>query len=217
MTTITGLVADLATTDQDIFKPFLGVTITGSGSFTVQATLSSPQFPTTAGKIGTLSNLGGGIYVRSTGVYTITGTAAQITTALDGLVFTPAVNQVGAGQTVSAAFTVSAPADPTFSATSNLVITDIGFSTLLNSGANALAIDGAGNLFGQTSAGGLFELPNTGGVYASTATGLPTAGGPVPSGAVTGFIVDLAGDVVLSDSGRRRSRPRPPATTRAVD
>jgi uncharacterized repeat protein (TIGR03803 family) len=206
MTTITGLVADQATTDQDVIKPFLGVTITGSGSFTVQVKLSSPQF-LSALKIGTLSNLGAPgtfTYNRAAGLYTTTGTADQITAALDGLVFTPVAGQVAPGQTVTATFTMSAPADPTFSATSSLVVTDIGFSTLLNSGASALATDGAGNLFGQTSGGGLFELTNAGGVYASTAKSLPTAGG-----AVTGFVVDLAGDMWLSTSELVEIAPSP--------
>ena len=56
---------------------------------------------------GTLSNLGGGSYNATTGVYTDTGTAAVVTTALDGLVFTPTVNQVAPGQTVTTSFTIA--------------------------------------------------------------------------------------------------------------
>src|SRR5689334_10936990 len=113
MTTITGLVADQATTDQDVIQPFLGVTITGSGSFTVQVRVASPQFQNKT-KIGKFSNLGaGGTYNQFTGVYSITGTADQITTALDGLLFTPAANQVALGLTVTSTFTMSSSADPT--------------------------------------------------------------------------------------------------------
>ena len=56
---------------------------------------------------GTLSNLGGGSYNAATGVYTDAGTAAAVTTALDGLVFTPTANQVAPGQAVTTTFAIS--------------------------------------------------------------------------------------------------------------
>lgn len=43
---------------------------------------------------GTLSNLGGGRYKKATGVYSFSGTAAQATQAVRGLIFTPAPNRV---------------------------------------------------------------------------------------------------------------------------
>jgi hypothetical protein len=56
---------------------------------------------------GTLSNLGGGAYDASSGVYTVTGSAAAVTTALDGLVFTPVDHEVAPGQTVNTTFALS--------------------------------------------------------------------------------------------------------------
>jgi autotransporter-associated beta strand protein len=53
---------------------------------------------------GALSNFGTGSYNANTGVYTVSGTAAAITTALDGLVFTPIDHQVAPGSAVDTSF-----------------------------------------------------------------------------------------------------------------
>jgi hypothetical protein len=96
----TGIVAG---DDHTALSPLAGVTVSSVNAAqieTVTLTLSS-----TAN--GTLSNLAGGSYDATTGVYTVTGTAAAVTTALDGLVFTPTIYQVAPGQVVSTQFGLS--------------------------------------------------------------------------------------------------------------
>ncbi len=136
---------------------------------------------------GTMTNLGGGSFDAATGVYTVVGTAAADTAALDGLVFDPA----SASQTVTTGFTIgvtdSAGATATDTTTS-VVATPGPILTILASfdgtdgdgPRSSLVMDSAGDLFGTTQAGGstpgpsgngdgtVFELAATGAGYAST-------------------------------------------------
>ncbi len=104
--TISGTVADQTVTDSQTIAPFSGVTI-GDGNLgqteTVTVTDSAPAN-------GTLTNLGSGSYDASTGIYTVIGSATAVTTALDGLVFTPALGSaaVTTGFTISDTDTVGA-------------------------------------------------------------------------------------------------------------
>ena len=98
---IAGTAANQAVTDAATIDPFSAVTITDPKSGqteTVTVTLSNAAN-------GSLVHLSGGNF--SDGVYTYTGTAAQVTLVLDGLRFLPTDHQVAPGQTVTTTFTIA--------------------------------------------------------------------------------------------------------------
>jgi hypothetical protein len=103
--TISGTKAGQAITDLQTITPFSGVTIgdanigqtetlTVTLSAAANGTLTDPNAATDGS-----TNVGG--------VYTITGSASAVTTALDALVFTPTENQVASGQSVTTTFTIA--------------------------------------------------------------------------------------------------------------
>ena len=102
--TITGTVHGQQTNDVTPINPFSGVTITEPGNpsqiLTVTVSLSS------IGN-GTLTNLGGFVDNHN-GSYSFSGTAAQATAAIRGLVFVPIDDEVPVGQSVTTIFTITA-------------------------------------------------------------------------------------------------------------
>jgi hypothetical protein len=101
---IAGAVAGQTTTDEATLSPFSGVAISDvdfGQTETVTVTLSNATN-------GALSNLDGGSFDSGTGVYSVTGTDAAVTTAVDGLVFTPTAHQVAPGGSVTTTFTIAA-------------------------------------------------------------------------------------------------------------
>ena len=90
--TLAGTAATVAITDRETTAPFAGVTVTSVAgqTETVTVTLSSARD-------GALYDAAGGICSASTGTWTATGTAAQVTTALDALVFAPTAHLVAPG------------------------------------------------------------------------------------------------------------------------
>jgi hypothetical protein len=115
---IAGTVSGQTMMSGSTLSPFATASITDPNAVqteTVTVTMSA------AGN-GTLSNPGGGSYNATVGVYTVSGTAASVTTALDGLTFKPTLDQAPQGQTVTTTFTINvtdtAGASATNSATS---------------------------------------------------------------------------------------------------
>ena len=101
---IAGAVGGQSTTDEAAVSPFSGVSISDvdfGQTETVTVTLS-------VAANGALSSVDGGTYDGSTGVYSITGTDAAVTSAVDALVFTPTAHQVVPGGSVTTTFTIAA-------------------------------------------------------------------------------------------------------------
>ena len=107
---ISGTTANQAVADQSTITPFVNVVITDdpSRTETVTVTLSHASD-------GSLSSLGTGSYDLDAGIYTTTGSAADVTADLQGLVFTPAPGTPG--HSVTTTFTISDTNDASLTGT----------------------------------------------------------------------------------------------------
>ena len=105
--TITGATAGQAVADNATIKPFAGVVV-GDGD-AGQAETVTVQLSSAAN--GTLSDANAGTdgssYNAASGLYTVVGSAAAVTAALEGLTFTPTAHEVAPGQTVTTAFSIT--------------------------------------------------------------------------------------------------------------
>ena len=103
---LSGTLANVGVVDETPLTPLSGLTVTDAGAGdtdTVAITLANPAF-------GTPSNLDGGSYDSTTGIYSVTGTPGAVTTAIDGLQITPTVPATNVFLTSTAvAFTVTGP------------------------------------------------------------------------------------------------------------
>ncbi len=137
--TITGTVAGQTTNDLTSINPFATAVVndadTPAQSLTVTVQISNAlngQF--------TLASLAGWTIVTPGTTYSITGTAAVTTAALQALVFQPTPHQVSPGQTVTTTFTISVSDQiaPTASDNSTTVIATAVNTAPVLTGANNL-------------------------------------------------------------------------------
>jgi hypothetical protein len=145
---ITGNTAAQLIDDNTTIKPFQSVWFSDPDSstetHTVTVTLS-------AAANGTLSNLGGGTYDPTTGVFTLNNvTLAQAQSALRALTFTPTAHQVLPGQTLTTGFTLSISDDggTITDSTTSVVTTDTlsNLGPVVSSGGNVEIFTLSGNL-----------------------------------------------------------------------
>jgi hypothetical protein len=136
--TVSNAVASQAVNDNATRTPFATLVIADANTVTVSVTLD------TAAK-GSFTTLNG-FTDAGGGVYTYTGTAANATTAIQGLVFTPTANRVASGTTETTTFTVlatDAAGNATSNATTTVVSTSINDAPALDN-AQSPALNGMG-------------------------------------------------------------------------
>ena len=104
--TILGSVANQVTTDEKATAPFATVTIADANPGSPTETVTVTPSATANGALSDPNAATDGS-TASGGAITLKGTAAQVTTALDGLVFTPAAHEVAPGQQVTTGFTIT--------------------------------------------------------------------------------------------------------------
>jgi hypothetical protein len=159
--TITGTVAGQTTTDADAARPFTGVTI-GDVDYGQIETVTVKPNATANGVLSDWNAAADGSTV-SAGVYTVTGTTAAVTAAVDGLLFTPTLGQVAAGKSVTTTFTISVTntagaaasnKTTTLVTTANHVVTGTTGNNPLTGTAAADLLDGKGGNDSETGNGG---------------------------------------------------------------
>ena len=191
--TISGTHTSTSTSEAQV-NPFSGVTI-GDANASATDTLTITQTGA-----GTLTGAGTETVNGNTTTYTLTGTGAQITAALDAVTFTPAAGQPNTSATTS--FTLS----DTSSAYGSKAYSSMPVDLASFSGPDgafpyaSLITDSADDLFGTTSGDGfnndgtVFELVNSGGTYSAPKV-LASFNGPDGAIPQASLIADSAGDL----------------------
>jgi len=189
--TITGAVAGQTTTDADAVEPFTNVAI-GEVDFGQTETVTVKPNANANGVLSDPNMASDGSSVSS-GIYTVTGDAASVTAAVDGLVFTPTLHQVAAGKNVTTTFTIGVTDTAGSTATNKT-------TTLVTTATHAVTgTTGNDNLVGTTGddlingEGGNDTATGNGGYdtyifnagYGTLAINNSSTGGTVPVGQLT--------------------------------
>ena len=189
--TISGTSAGQTTTDADAINPFLHVAIGEVDYGQIETVTVKPN----AAANGVLSDPNASVDASSisNGVFTVSGNAAAVTAAVDGLVFTPTLHQVAAGKTVTTTFSigVSDTAGASASNSASTLVTTATHAVTGTTGNDTLTgtsgadlIDGKGGTDIVTGGGGydtyLFNA-NYGMLFINNAS----SGGTAPAGQLT--------------------------------
>jgi uncharacterized repeat protein (TIGR03803 family) len=206
--TISGTLSDQTTTSETPINPFSGATV---GDANVGATDTLTITLSNEGAGGTLTDGTGfsGLVSIGAGVYTLTGTAAAITSELDALVFTPTKGQTNTLTTTTFTLSdVSSAYGTTSYASTPTLLTSFDESKVALPMAGLMS-DAAGDLFGTTRQGGdngygsVFEIPKTPSGYGSvdTLVSFDVLDGEYPE---AGLISDANGDLFGTTAGGGR-------------
>lgn len=125
---IAGVGASTQTTDKMAARPFASTIVTDADAPSQTLYVAVSLDPVK----GSLSG-SGGTYNAATGVYSLSGTAAQVTTALQALAFTPTPNRVapGAKETTAIALGITDGVAPLLSASTSVVTTSVNDSPVV--------------------------------------------------------------------------------------
>ena len=217
--TITGTVAGQKTASEAPVAPFSGVTIADQNGNAID-TLTI----TVGGSGGTLAD-GAGFHglatTATTGIYTLSGTAASITSELDALVFTPTA---GAPNTSSiSTFTLSdlssAFATPTTDSTTSVVDTDPAVAPTItgthttDTTSEAAVKPFSGVTIGDTNSGATDTLTITVGGTGGTLSGAGLSGGAGGVYTITGSAAVVTNDLDALSFAPKAGTPNTSSTS----
>ena len=204
-------------TDEAALNPLGGVVIADLDAGQTETATVTLSATTT----GTLSNLGGGAYDPASGVYTVSGTAATVTAALDGLTFTPAPHQVAPGQSVQTAFSLSVTDGVMVAAATDTVVATAVNDPPVITGAGVWVTGGYFTVPLTPFAGVTVTDPDVGALETVTLT-VGNAGFPSAATPINGTLALPAAipGVTLTETGPGTyalSAASPAAVTQAID